>query len=25
MFRMMPDRLADRLLLKIYKWGPDRV
>ncbi len=21
MFRMMPDRLADRLLLKMYKWG----
>ncbi len=22
MFGMMPDRLADRILLKMYKWGP---
>jgi NAD(P)-dependent dehydrogenase (short-subunit alcohol dehydrogenase family) len=22
MFRMMPDRVADRFLLKMYKWGP---
>ena len=24
MFSIMPDRVADRLLLKMYKWGPGR-